>query len=1842
MNAQCYRVIFSKTLQRPVVVSELSKTAGKTNTLSRGDFICSSKFISFTKVSKIRPLFFSLWYALGFITFADNALADLRIQADPTANANQQPIVLETANGIPQVNIQTPNDKGLSHNRYQSFDVDTQGAILNNSHKNVSTQLGGMVQGNPYLAAGEAKVILNEVNSDRPSELKGYVEVAGKKADVIIANPSGLYCEGCGVINAERATLTTGKVEIENGELRSFKVEKGKITVSGRGLDASQVDYADIIARETEINAGIWAKKQINVTTGKNRVAKNNDSLEIIHDSDNSDNSDSQTDAVTGYAVDVLSLGGMYAEKIHLIGTEAGMGVRNAGHIGASAGQAVINSEGKIVNSGIINAERSVQLTTKSAVLNNGVLDSQQQHIQVTAQADIKQNGTVIARHGNVNFTTAKSIAQNGTTLAQGNISYQAETIQATANATLAAGMKDDLTLDERSNNGKNITLSATGRVSVQGENLASNRLTVSGQTVDLSHGRTTANHVQLTASSDKINLDNSRIAAQQRFVAVTPTTLSTRSAQIDAGQFSITASQLDNTLGTLASRTNAAFDLTLPNGINNTQGQIYGAGNLVFNTSSLQNRQGIILGQSVDLNITDLQNADGKILSKSDLTAITQTFNNTDGSVVAQNALDIQSTSLNNANGTVFAVGNAAVKAENVNNTQQGRIVSQSNLTLTALAVDNQGGFIQGQNTTIDTTQLNNNATDGTGSLIGAVRQLAIKAQFIANQYTKATATTPTQGLQAQKIALNSTALSNKNGGIYAENSISISLDSQLNNQQGEILAADALTIHQNSNQLMVDNAEGQIEAGRNLGIYAKGITNQGNITTTGNATIALQDSYTLNKAFTAGENLSFSTQGNFINTVQQVVNNALTIYARNIENQNGAELSSKATTLQTGTLTNRGLIDGTENVIQADTVDNIGTGRIYGNHLAIEAKQINNQAETVNNSTSAATIAARERLDLGVGTLINRDHSLILSLSEMAIGGSLDKQQRAAGKANLIDNGSATIEALGNGTINTANLFNHDLYLTTQVVNTTEYVHEMALTGDSQRYRVGVEGSFDWGGRSAWFDFYDERETLIQKEWYGWKYNRTTSTTQIATQDPGLMTFGGNLTLNGDNLRNQYSKLLVGNTLILGDTAYTQNTDNGTLSAGNVTLVNEDLKQQINVTETGYSYFLQHYRKHGRNGHRETNEVRFNISKPTQEADFGVVQNIIGNTSVISENTVDRNVAARSDAADTAVTSVQLTTLNTTGDNAQIADGSITIKTVTPMVTLPQASLYRINPSADSHYLVETDPKFTDVGQWLSSDYMFNALRYEPTAMLKRLGDGYYEQRLVNEQINQLTGYRYLTGYQSDYEQYKALMDNGIKYAEQFDLTPGVALTEAQMKELTTDLVWFVNQNVTLTDGSTVSVLVPRVYLVARNTDITQDGGLISANHIIATGSGNIENSGVIAGRALTALTATSISNLGGTLRGQTLLLNATQNLNNLGGRLLADTRLFAKAKTINIASTTAENIDDGNFYQKALNRVADVTVSNTQGEGLLVLQSEEDITVKGADMTVNGTTIINAGGNLNLTTLETVNKEHYTADSNNYYHLDQSKEVGNNLTLNGNATLQAANNITVRNSNITAEKQLNLIANHGDINITSGREKESLATARKWNSHGLLSKTTSISKYEHHYDTSTGSNISGEGIILAAEKGNVAVTGSSVVANHSLSMQAGNDVTVTADTNTVKTYSYSESKKSGLMGTGGIGFTIGTKKQSDEYKTYAVTQSDAASAVGSLGGDVAILSGNKATVLGSDMIAPTDNTITVQAKSLSVEAGQDIIATDETHVVKQSGLTLALSTPVTDSLL
>ncbi|MDU2022277.1 MAG: filamentous hemagglutinin N-terminal domain-containing protein, partial [Leclercia adecarboxylata] len=235
MNKNLYRIVFNKARGMLMVVADIARSGRAGSSRSSGIGHTHSQLIG-----KVSAISLSLWLAMGAVQTAQAAIV-----ADGGAPKNQQPTVVNSANGTPQVNIQTPSGAGVSRNNYTQFDVDSKGAILNNSHKNVQTNLGGMVAGNPWLAKGEAKVILNEVSSRDPSKLNGMIEVAGKKAQVVIANPSGITCSGCGFINANRATLTTGQPQMKDGALTGFNVERGEVVVDGAGMDTSGADYTD-------------------------------------------------------------------------------------------------------------------------------------------------------------------------------------------------------------------------------------------------------------------------------------------------------------------------------------------------------------------------------------------------------------------------------------------------------------------------------------------------------------------------------------------------------------------------------------------------------------------------------------------------------------------------------------------------------------------------------------------------------------------------------------------------------------------------------------------------------------------------------------------------------------------------------------------------------------------------------------------------------------------------------------------------------------------------------------------------------------------------------------------------------------------------------------------------------------------------------------------------------------------------------------------------------------------------------------------------------------------------------------------------------------------------------------------------------------------------------------------------------------------------------------------------------------------------------------------------------------------------------------------------------------
>ena len=260
----------------------------------------------------------------------------------------------EARNGMTVVNINTPNDKGLSHNQYDAFNVDNKGLILNNANRPVNTELAGYIMGNPNLVGPTANTILNEVTGTGATSMNGALEVAGNKAHVIIANPNGISVNNGTFINANSATLTTGNPIINNGSITGYQVQQGSITVGEKGLNASKTARTDLLAEAVQLNGKVWAQ-DAQVVTGKNAISV---------DATGTVTNISKTGASTPIGLDVAAIGGMYANSMYLVGTNDGFGVNNQGVLSAQ-NKLTVDSTGKLQNTGTI-AATEADITTKS------------------------------------------------------------------------------------------------------------------------------------------------------------------------------------------------------------------------------------------------------------------------------------------------------------------------------------------------------------------------------------------------------------------------------------------------------------------------------------------------------------------------------------------------------------------------------------------------------------------------------------------------------------------------------------------------------------------------------------------------------------------------------------------------------------------------------------------------------------------------------------------------------------------------------------------------------------------------------------------------------------------------------------------------------------------------------------------------------------------------------------------------------------------------------------------------------------------------------------------------------------------------------------------------------------------------------------------------------------------------------------------------------------------------------------------------------------------------------------------------------------------------------------
>ncbi len=246
----------------------------------------------------------------------------------PATGPGGTPLVSQN-HGVPVIDIVAPNGNGLSHNQFLDYNVAEQGAVLNNALVGGKSVLAGVLAANPQFQGHAASVILNEVISQNPSSINGAQEIFGRPADYVLANPNGISVNGATFFNTTRAGFLVGTPEIEDGQLQRLNTlnARGSLQIHERGLE-NREGSLDLLAPQIDSRGQLIAQGDLNLAIGRNRV--NHADGQLI---------ETASTAATERRIDASLFGAMHANRIKIVSTAAGAGVRiGTPHIEAKQG----------------------------------------------------------------------------------------------------------------------------------------------------------------------------------------------------------------------------------------------------------------------------------------------------------------------------------------------------------------------------------------------------------------------------------------------------------------------------------------------------------------------------------------------------------------------------------------------------------------------------------------------------------------------------------------------------------------------------------------------------------------------------------------------------------------------------------------------------------------------------------------------------------------------------------------------------------------------------------------------------------------------------------------------------------------------------------------------------------------------------------------------------------------------------------------------------------------------------------------------------------------------------------------------------------------------------------------------------------------------------------------------------------------------------------------------------------------------------------------------------------------------------------------------------------------
>ncbi|MDS1582264.1 contact-dependent inhibition toxin CdiA [Escherichia coli] len=921
----------------------------------------------------------------------------------------------KAANGVPVVNIATPNGAGISHNRFTDYNVGKEGLILNNATGKLNpTQLGGLIQNNPNLkAGGEAKGIINEVTGGNRSLLQGYTEVAGKAANVMVANPYGITCDGCGFINTPRATLTTGRpVMNADGSLQALEVTEGSITINGAGLDGTRSDAVSIIARATEVNAALHAK-DLTVTAGANRVTADGRVSALKGEGD-----------VPKVAVDTGALGGMYARRIHLTSTESGVGV-NLGNLYARDGDITLDASGRL---------------TVNNSLATGAVTAKGQGVTLTGDHKAGGNLSVSSRSDIVLSNGTLNSDKNLSLTAGGRITQQNEKLTAGRDVTLAA---KNITQDTASqiNAARDIVTVASDTLTTQGQITAGQNLTASATTLTQDGILLAKGHAGLDAGT----LNNSG-AVQGASLTLGSTTLSNSGSLLSGGPLTVNTRDF-----TQSGRTGAKgkVDITASGKLTST-GSLVSDDALVLKAQDVTQNGVLSGGKGLTVSAQTLSSGKKSVTHSDAAMTLNVTTVALDGETSAGDTLRVQADRLSTAAGAQLQSGkNLSINARDARlagtqAAQQTMVVNASeklthsgkssapSLSLSAPELTSSGVLVASALNTQSQTLTNSGLLQGEASL--TVNTQRLDNQQNGTLYSAADLTLDIPDIRNSGLitgdnglTLNTASLSNP-GKITADTlnvrATTLDGDGLLQGAAALALAGDTLSQGRHGRWLTAGdlslrgktlNTAGTTQ-GQNLTVQADRWANRGSVLATGNLTasatgqltstgdIMSQGDTTLNAATTdnRGSLLSAGTlslDGNSLDNSGTVQGNHVTLHHRSTDNSGTVTGLSGLTLHSADGLTNSGaLLSQNSLVLSAGDVTN--SGRIQGQNITLDASSL----------TSSG--AVQSALDLALtlsGDVIAATGSKITALGDARLSGKVLGNQGLISAKTLEVNGDS-----------------------------------------------------------------------------------------------------------------------------------------------------------------------------------------------------------------------------------------------------------------------------------------------------------------------------------------------------------------------------------------------------------------------------------------------------------------------------------------------------------------------------------------------------------------------------------------------------------------------------------------------------------------------------------------------------------------------------------------------------------------------------------------------------------------------------------------------------------------